>query len=74
MSLYYVPQGRFVGIPESLEAEGENVTKEAWWFDEQHCIGKLSTRARKIRIVNTLTHDEHVIEVVGLVFQRLNSP
>ena len=35
-----------------------------WWLDkESYCIGRLSQRTRKIKIVNTLTKDEHIIEV-----------
>lgn len=36
-----------------------------WWADEQYQIGSLSSKARKIQIVNTLTGDEHILEVGG---------
>ncbi|KAJ3394878.1 Cytochrome b5 domain-containing protein 1 [Entophlyctis sp. JEL0112] len=41
----------------------ENV-RTPWWLDkEQYCIGKLGSRTRKLLIKNTLTQDEHVLEV-----------
>jgi len=33
--------------------------------DESYCIGHLSGKTRKIRIINTLTSQEHTIEVCG---------
>ena len=33
--------------------------------DETYCIGHLSSKTRKIRIINTLTSQEHTIEVCG---------
>ncbi|KAJ3215374.1 Cytochrome b5 domain-containing protein 1 [Dinochytrium kinnereticum] len=62
----YTPEGRFLHVPPPLPradwAVCETVTP--WWLDrDAYCIGKLSQRTRKIRIINTLTKDEHVIEV-----------
>lgn len=35
-----------------------------WWLDvKKYCIGLRSRKTRKIRIVNTLTQREHVLEV-----------
>jgi len=34
-----------------------------WWRDEKLCIGSLSQSTRNIRIVNTLTHQEALLEV-----------
>jgi hypothetical protein len=35
-----------------------------WWLeDEKYMVGKLTQKTRKIRIVNTLTKDDHLLEV-----------
>ncbi len=34
-----------------------------WWKDAQYCIGTLTKKTRKIRVKNTLTHQEHLLEV-----------
>ena len=35
-----------------------------WWLDEQkYCIGKLTKQTRQIRIINTLTKHDDVLEV-----------
>ncbi|KAJ3332581.1 Cytochrome b5 domain-containing protein 1 [Blyttiomyces sp. JEL0837] len=62
----YTPEGRFLHVPPPLPradwASSETFTP--WWLDKDtYCIGKLSERTRKIRIINTLTRDEHIIEV-----------
>lgn len=36
-----------------------------WWQDERFCIGKLTKQTRNIRIVNTLTKHDNVIEVAN---------
>ena len=37
-----------------------------WWLDEsRYCIGRLTTRTRLIRIVNTLTKHSDVLEVAS---------
>ncbi|KAL9654684.1 hypothetical protein ABK040_006746 [Willaertia magna] len=64
---YYTPMGRFLHIPlPSYEPETtkEPVPTTPWWKDDgKYMIGKLSKKTRIIRIVNTLTHDEHELEV-----------
>ena len=44
---YFCPQGEFLHIPDNLETP--------WWRDEQYVIGALTTRVRKVRIINLLT-------------------
>mmetsp|Transcript_44255 Transcript_44255/g.114987 ORF Transcript_44255/g.114987 Transcript_44255/m.114987 type:complete len:122 (+) Transcript_44255:790-1155(+) len=34
-----------------------------WWSDDQYVIGSLSTNTRKVRFINTLTKQEHVLTV-----------
>lgn len=59
-----VPMGRFVHVP---PPEPVSTWKTdfglPWWKDTKYCIGGLSTRTRMIRVVNTLTQDEHLLEV-----------
>ncbi|KAJ3081659.1 Cytochrome b5 domain-containing protein 1, partial [Quaeritorhiza haematococci] len=65
---YYTPEGRFLHIPPPLPRADwvppELDFETPWWMDrEAYCIGRLSAKTRKIRIINTLTGDEHVLEV-----------
>jgi len=60
----YIPQGRFIHIPPPYpSASWANDFGTPWWKDESYCIGHLSTKTRKIRIINTLTSQEHSLEV-----------
>ncbi|XP_063677975.1 cytochrome b5 domain-containing protein 1-like isoform X1 [Bolinopsis microptera] len=60
----YTPQGRFIHIPPPYpSASWANDFGTPWWKDESYCIGHLSTKTRKIRIINTLTSQEHTLEV-----------
>jgi len=60
----YTPDGRFVHVPPPVPyASWRPIVAKPWWEDDYYCIGKLSQKTRKIRIVNTLTKDEHIIEV-----------
>lgn len=34
-----------------------------WWLDKTYCIGRLSKKTRQLKIFNTLTNDEHILEV-----------
>mmetsp|Transcript_13959 Transcript_13959/g.16681 ORF Transcript_13959/g.16681 Transcript_13959/m.16681 type:complete len:213 (-) Transcript_13959:116-754(-) len=62
----YVPYGRFLHVPPN-----EPVTSWAtdfvtpWWQDEKNCVGILSKKPRKIRVVNTLTSQDHELEVAS---------
>ena len=35
----------------------------AWWKNENHVIGRLSSKPRRINVINTLTQQEHRLEV-----------
>jgi hypothetical protein len=60
----YTPHGRFVHIaPPYPSSDWANDFGRPWWKDDSYCIGVLSKKTRRIRIVNTLTSQEHVIEV-----------
>lgn len=34
-----------------------------WWKDSNYCIGLLTKRTRKIKVINTLSNQEHLLEV-----------
>ncbi|KAI9344227.1 hypothetical protein DFJ73DRAFT_941577 [Zopfochytrium polystomum] len=62
----YTPEGRFLHVPPALPRADwkTSETFTPWWLDrDAYCIGRRSARTRAIKIVNTLTRDEHVIEV-----------
>jgi len=64
----YTPDGRYLHVPPPMPyANWKPSVETPWWEDDRYCIGKLSQKTRKIRIVNTLTKDEHIIEVSFLI-------
>ena len=62
--LPHLPHGRFCHVPPP-----EPVTDwrtdfgTAWWRNQEFCIGELSQETRFVRIVNTLTRQEDMLEV-----------
>jgi hypothetical protein len=63
---YYTPHGRFVHVPPSEpSAEWAMDFGKPWWKDQRYELGILSKKTRNIRIVNTLTSQEHTIEICG---------
>ncbi|XP_075764216.1 cytochrome b5 domain-containing protein 1 isoform X1 [Pelodiscus sinensis] len=61
---YYTPQGRFIHIPPQLPcSDWANDFGLPWWKDSKYEVGILASKTRHIRIVNTLTSQEHVLEV-----------
>lgn len=61
---YYTPQGRFIHIPPQLpRSDWANDFGLPWWKDSKYEVGILASKTRRIRIVNTLTLQEHVLEV-----------
>ena len=61
----FLPHGRFchVGPPEPVTTWSTMNDTPAWWENEEFCIGKLSDKTRWVNIVNTLTHQNHRLEV-----------
>jgi hypothetical protein len=61
-----MPIGRFLNIPPPLPRSDWNAKdgSEPWWIDQSKCLGYLSKKTRKIKLVNTLTGDQHVLEVL----------
>ncbi|XP_053319064.1 cytochrome b5 domain-containing protein 1 [Spea bombifrons] len=61
---YYTPQGRFIHVPPSYPStDWDNSFGRPWWRDPSYEIGILSSKTRFIRIINTLTSQEHTLEV-----------
>ncbi|XP_067884643.1 cytochrome b5 domain-containing protein 1-like, partial [Heterodontus francisci] len=64
---YHTPQGRFIHIPPPLpRIDWFNDFGKPWWTDPKYEVGYLSEKTRQIRIINTLTSQEQVIEVHSL--------
>lgn len=65
---YYLPMGRFVHVPCPPYMTPYKNEKEyqgiPWWRDvDRYVVGKRSAKTRFIRIINTLVHHEHLLEV-----------
>jgi len=60
-----VPHGRFLHVaPPVPVSNWATDFKVPWWRDDDtYCIGRLSRKTRKLRIVNMLTHQETTLEV-----------
>lgn len=60
----YTPHGRFVHIPPPYpSSDWANDFGRPWWKDDVYCMGVLSQKTRHIKIINTLTSQETVVEV-----------
>jgi hypothetical protein len=67
---YYTPAGRFIDIPPQVPRSDYKMVREPWWLDQSRCLGNLTRKVRKIKIVNMLTKQELVLEVVlGFMFR-----
>lgn len=62
----YLPMGRFVHVPPLEPTTAWAPDWELpWWQDDAYVVGTLSAAPRRVRIVNTLTGHEHVLDVGG---------
>lgn len=60
----HTPHGRFIHIPPPMpSADWANDFGRPWWKDDSYCVGLLSAKTRIIKIINTLTSQEQVLEV-----------
>ncbi len=64
---YLASQGRYLHMPPDGPDSDWNSTEfiVPWWQDERYCIGKLTKQTRPIRIINTLTKHDNIIEVAS---------
>ncbi|XP_075438330.1 cytochrome b5 domain-containing protein 1 isoform X2 [Ascaphus truei] len=61
---YYTPQGRVLHVPPpGPRSDWDTGFGRPWWKDTFHHIGVLSSKTRFIRVINTLTSQEHTLEV-----------
>ncbi|CAH2272636.1 cytochrome b5 domain-containing 1 [Pelobates cultripes] len=61
---YYTPQGRLLHVSPSFpSSDWETSFGRPWWKDPSYEIGILSSKTRFIRVINTLTSQEHKLEV-----------
>ena len=62
--LPHVPHGRFLHVAPPYPVSNWATDFEVpWWRDEAYCIGGLSSKTRKLVVVNMLTHQETLLEV-----------
>lgn len=55
---------RYLHIPATLPGMDDEPTDSiVWWRNKNYVIGKLTSKSRKIRIINMLTHHTDIIEV-----------
>ena len=60
-----LPMEHLLDVPDISPSTGLVPSSNPWWRQENRIVGKLSKKPRFIRIVNTLTGLEDVIEVAG---------
>eukprot|EP00826_Nyctotherus_ovalis_P036689 TRINITY_DN3276_c0_g2_i7.p1 TRINITY_DN3276_c0_g2~~TRINITY_DN3276_c0_g2_i7.p1 ORF type:complete len:216 (-),score=56.04 TRINITY_DN3276_c0_g2_i7:136-783(-) len=61
---YYLPNGRYLHIPPAEpDSSWSNSFTTPWWRKKKLCIGKLTRKVRKLRVINMLTKDDDVLEV-----------
>uniref|UniRef100_A0A452QLL9 Uncharacterized protein n=1 Tax=Ursus americanus TaxID=9643 RepID=A0A452QLL9_URSAM len=61
---YRTPRGRFLHVPPQLpRSDWANDFGKPWWQGVRYEVGRLSAKTRNIRIINTLTSQEHILEV-----------
>lgn len=62
--VHYCPNGRYLHIPSGLPGTDDEPFEEVpWWRNDRFVIGQLTSKSRKLRIVNMLSHHTDVIEV-----------
>ncbi|TMS01490.1 Cytochrome b5 domain-containing protein 1, partial [Larimichthys crocea] len=60
---YYTPRGRFVHIPPAgPRSDWASAIGPPWWRDKTYEVGLLTSKTRWIRIINTLTSQEQLLE------------
>ena len=64
---WLAPSGRYLHLPPDGPLSDWNAQDFVvpWWQDERYVIGKLTHCTRPIRIVNTLTKHDNVIDVAS---------
>ncbi len=61
---YYCPNGLYLNIPPHFPDSNWNYSFTVpWWKNNDLKIGRLTTKTRKIRIINVLSNQDDIIEV-----------
>ncbi|XP_013855432.1 cytochrome b5 domain-containing protein 1 [Austrofundulus limnaeus] len=61
---FCTPRGRFLHVPpEGPCSDWDSDIGEPWWRDPLLEVGRLTTKSRWIRVINTLTSQEQLLEV-----------
>lgn len=64
MRSYAQPLGQFAHVPTMYPDSYIDLSYDIpWWKDDRYIIGELTSKTRRIRIINTLTSDEVTLEV-----------
>jgi len=63
--IYYTQHGRFSHVPPPYpSSDWANDFGKPWWKDERYSIGVLSKKTRFIKIINALTLQTQIVEVI----------
>ncbi|CAL8241611.1 unnamed protein product [Merluccius merluccius] len=61
---YFTPRGRFVHVPPPCpRSDWDNDFGRPWWRDSRYEVGQLTAKTRWVRVINTLTSQEQLLEV-----------
>ncbi|XP_056299149.1 cytochrome b5 domain-containing protein 1 [Pseudoliparis swirei] len=61
---YYTPRGRFLHTPPAgPRSDWATDTGPPWWRDQRYQVGLLTSKTRWIRVINTLTSQEQLLQV-----------
>ncbi|CAL8376329.1 unnamed protein product [Gadus morhua 'NCC'] len=61
---YFTPRGRFLHVPPPRpRSDWDNDFGRPWWRDPRYEVGYLTAKSRWVRVVNTLTSQEQLLEV-----------
>lgn len=64
LATYVQTYGRFIHCPSlCIDSTIDNDYEVPWWQDEKLVIGRLTTKSRKLRVINTLNGHEAMLEV-----------
>jgi hypothetical protein len=67
LKVVWCPQGRFLHVPPvEPDAAFDNSFDVQWWRDDsRYCIGTLTKKVRKIRLINMLSKQDDILQVAS---------
>jgi hypothetical protein len=64
VEIYFTPHGRYVHIPPPEPTANWEIESDLpWWEDSKYVCGNLSSKTRRIRIINVLSKQEDELAV-----------